>query len=93
MKMPWEQDREWNNTVVTNAPENSWGVIATESGLNYNMQKDQPTFIADLINRVASLEEDMKFVLEHLTTMQMEKCDDCIYVENSQWCEKCDGEL
>lgn len=24
---------------------------------------------------------------------EAEKCDDCIYVEGSQWCEKCDGEL
>lgn len=83
MKMPWEQDVEWNNTVSTNA---------TESGFNQTVRKDQATLIAELISRVTSLEEVMEYVLEHMpTTEQTEICDECVYVKGSSWCEKCDG--
>ena len=66
VQMPWEQDKEWNNTVVSNVPENSWGVIATESRFNQTVQKDQATLLAELINRVTSLEATVEFVLEQL---------------------------
>lgn len=44
MKMPWEQDVEWNNTVSTNA---------TESRFNQTVRKDQtdecPLIEVDLV--------------------------------------------
>lgn len=76
VQMPWEQDKEWNNTVVTNATENSWGVIATESKFNQIVQKDQPTVIADLINRVASLENTVEFILEQLQINMIENTNE-----------------
>lgn len=67
-------------------------VITTESRFNQIVQKDQATLIADLINRVTSLEETVALILEHSPiTEQTKVCDECIYVEGSQWCEKCDG--
>lgn len=60
MKMPWEQDKEWNNTVITNA---------TESRFNQTVQKDQATLIAELISRVTSLEDDMEYVLKHIRVL------------------------
>lgn len=65
--------------------------MATESGFNQTVRKDQATLIAELISRVTSLEESMEYVLEHLPTTETEVCDECIYVKGSQWCEKCDG--
>lgn len=76
MKMPWEQDKEWNNTVVSNVPENSWGVIVTENGLNYMIEKDQRTVIADLINRVTSLEDTVELILERLQINTAENTND-----------------
>ena len=66
-------------------------VMATESGFNQTVRKDQATLIAELINRVTSLEESMEYVLEHLPTTETEICDECVYVKGSQWCDKCDG--
>ena len=66
MKMPWEQDKEWNNTVITNATENSWGVIAKEGEWNYKIQTEQDVLIEELLNRVTSLEEDMEFMRKHI---------------------------
>ncbi len=57
MKMPWEQDIKWNNTVSTNA---------TESRFNQTVQKDQASLIAELISRVTSLEDTVEFILEQL---------------------------
>lgn len=68
------------------------GIKATESGFNQTVRKDQATLIAELINRVTSLEESMEYVLEHMPTTETEICDECICVKGSQWCEKCDGE-
>ena len=77
----------------TDGKENDMEIKATESGFNQTVQKDQATLIAELISRVTSLEETMEYVLEHLQiTEQTEVCDECIYVEGSQWCEKCNGE-
>ena len=64
MKMPWEQDVEWNNTVSTNA---------TESGFNQTVRKDQATLIAELISRVTSLEDDMEFALKHIRILEVDK--------------------
>lgn len=57
---------------------------STESGFNQTVQKDQPTFIADLINRVASLEEDMKFALRHIRILEV---DSGIKVIEPSWDE------
>lgn len=59
-------------------------VITTESKFNQIVQKDQPTFIADLINRVASLEEDMKFALRHIRILEV---DSGIKVIEPSWDE------
>ena len=45
-------------------------VMATESGFNQTVRKDQATLIAELISRVTSLEEDMEYVLEHMNPTQ-----------------------
>lgn len=67
MKMPWEQDRDWNNLVTTNA---------TESRFNQIVQKDQATLIADLINRVASLENTVELILEQLQMNTVENTNE-----------------
>lgn len=67
MKMPWEQDIEWNNTVITNA---------TESRFNQTVQKDQATLLAELINRVTSLEDTIEFILERLQIHTAENTDE-----------------
>lgn len=60
--------------------------------MGVTVQKDQATLIAELISRVTSLEDSMKFVLEHLSaTEQTDICDECVYVKGSRWCNKCDG--
>lgn len=41
-------------------------MIATESGFNQTMRKDQATLIAELISRVTSLEDTVEFILEQL---------------------------
>lgn len=67
-------------------------VKATESKFNQTVQKDQATLMAELINRVISLEETVEFILKHLPiTKQTKICDECIYVEGSQWCDDCSG--
>ena len=42
------------------------GIKATESGFNQTVRKDQVTLIAELINRVTSLEDTVEFILEQL---------------------------
>lgn len=59
-------------------------VIATESGLNYKVQTEQDRLIADLINRVASLEKDMKFALKHIRILEV---DSGIKVIEPSWDE------
>lgn len=72
---------------------NGVNATATESGFDYKIQTEQDVLIEELINRVTSLEETVELILEHSPiTEQTKVCDDCIYVEGSQWCEKCDGE-
>lgn len=69
MKMPWEEDKNWNNTATTLGKENDMGVIATESRFNQTVQKDQATLIAELISRVTSLENDMEYVRKHIRVL------------------------
>lgn len=44
-------------------------VITTESKFNQTVQKDSASLIADLINRVNSLEEDMEVMRKHIRVL------------------------
>ena len=52
----------------------SWEqVITTESKFNQTVQKDSASLIAELLNRVTSLEDDMEFVLKHIRILEVDR--------------------
>lgn len=43
----------------------------------------------DILDIVIDIRDTAERIIK---LMALQKCDDCIYVRGSQWCEKCDGE-
>ena len=37
------------------------------------------------------IDDVIKLIIDECKLINERICDDCIYVEGSQWCEKCDG--